>query len=203
MGESEINSTVKDAAIRRLQRFTVGWMIVEVTIALIAAIHAHSVALAAFGGDSAIELFSAAVVLARFRATGRISETLATTITGWLLVALAAYIGAHSLYVLVAAETKPEASYLGIGLLIVAALVMPWLSRRKRLLATAINSSALRADAVQSSICGYMAWIALAGLLLNAFTRFRWADPVAALCLLPVIIKEASESFRGRSCDST
>ena len=84
-------------AIRPIQRFTVGWMIVEVMIALIAAIHAHSVALAAFGGDSAIELFSAAVVLARFRATDGVSETLTTTITGWLLVALAAYSAAGAL----------------------------------------------------------------------------------------------------------
>ena len=191
------------SAIRRVQWFTVAWMIVEVVIALIAAIRAHSVALAAFGGDSAIELLSAAVVLARFRATRRISETLATKITGWLLVALAAYIASHSLYTLLAAQSKPEPSYLGIGLLVAAAVVMPWLGRRKRLLATATNSSALRDDAAQSSICGYLAWIALAGLLTNGLLHVSWADPVAALCLLPIIIEEAKESFHGRSCECT
>ena len=200
MAESVINS---NAAVRRIQWFSVGWMTIEVVIALIAAVRAHSVALAAFGGDSAIELLSAAVVLARFRATRGISERLATKITGWLLVALAAYIVAHSLYTLLAAESKPEVSYLGIGLLLAATVVMPWLGRRKRQLATATNSSALRADAAQSSICAYLSWIAVAGLVLNAVIHTSWADPIAALCLLPIIIKEAKESFRGRFCDCT
>lgn len=80
---------------------------------------------------------------------------------------------------------------------------MPWLGRRKRLLADATNSSALRDDAVQSSICAYLAWIALAGLLLNALLHVSWADPVAAIGLLPIIVKEAKESFRGRSCECT
>lgn len=191
------------AAIRRIQWFTVGWMTIEVVIALIAAVRAHSVALAAFGGDSAIELSSASAVLARFRATRGISERLATKITGWLLVALAAYIAAHSLYTLLAAESKPEVSYLGIGLLIAAAVVMPWLGRRKRQLATATNSSALRADAAQSSICAYLSWIALAGLLLNAVAHASWADPVSALGLLPIIVKDAKESLQGRSCECT
>lgn len=198
MVESAINS---HTAVRRIQWFTVGWMTIEVVIALIAAIRAHSVAVAAFGADSAIELLSAAVVLGRFRAARGISEILATKITGWLLVALAAYVASHSLYSLLAAQSKPEVTYLGIGLLIAAAVVMPWLGRRKRLLATATNSSALRDDAVQSSICGDLAWITLAGLLLNAVLGVSWADPVAALCLLPIIISEAKESFRGRSCD--
>lgn len=202
MTELAINRLAETAAaIRRIQWFTVGWMTIEVVIALIAAVRAHSVALAAFGGDSAIELLSAAVVLARFRATREVSETLATKITGWLLVALAAYVASQSLYTLLAAQSNPEPSYLGIGLLVSSAVVMPWLARRKRALATATNSSALRDDAVQSSICAYLAWIALAGLLLNALVHASWADPVAALCLLPIIIKEANESIRGRSCD--
>jgi divalent metal cation (Fe/Co/Zn/Cd) transporter len=195
MVESVINSNAKHAAIRRIQWLTIGWMTVEVVIALIAALRAHSVALTAFGGDSAIELLSAAAVLARFRATGGISETLAKKITGWLLAALAAYIAADSLYILLVAKSKPEPSYLGIELLVAAAVIMPWLGRRKRLLAAATNSSALRDDAVQSSICAYLAWIALAGLLLNAVVHVAWADPVAALCLLPIIVKEANESM--------
>ncbi len=188
-------------AIRGVQWLTVGWMTIEVGIALVAALRAHSVALAAFGGDSAIELLSAAVVLARFHSTGRVTEKLAGRITGWLLVALGVYITVQSLYTLIVAKSKPEPSYLGIGLLLVAALVMPWLARRKRQLGIATNSAALRADAVQSSICGYLSWIALAGLLLNALVHAAWADPVAALGLLPIIIKEAKESFQGRLCE--
>jgi divalent metal cation (Fe/Co/Zn/Cd) transporter len=189
------------SAIRRIQWLTVGWMTIEVGIALVAALRAHSVVLAAFGGDSVIELLSAAVVLARFHSTSRVTEKSAGKITGWLLIALGAYITVQSLYVLGIAESKPEPSYPGIGLLLVAALVMPWLARRKRQLGITTNSVALRADAAQSSICGYLSWVALAGLLLNALAHASWADPVAALGLLPIIIKEAKESLQACSCE--
>jgi divalent metal cation (Fe/Co/Zn/Cd) transporter len=202
MVESSITRTDETAlAIRRVQWFTIVWMAIEVAVAFVAAIRAHSVTLAAFGGDSAIELLSAAVVLARFHSARRITEKLASKFTGWLLVSLAIYIAAGSLYTLIASESKPKPSYLGIGLLFAAAVVMPWLARRKRVLAVATNSSALRADAAQSSICSYLSWIALAGLILNAVLHASWADPVAALGLLPIVIKEANESFHGRSCD--
>jgi len=201
MVESPITQTDElELAIRRIQWFTIIWMAVEVAVAFMAAIRAHSVALAAFGGDSAIELLSAAVVLVRFRSPRWITEQFASKITAWLLVALAAYIAAHSLYTLIAAESKPGPSYVGIGLLPAAALVMPWLGRRKRQLAIATKSSALQADAAQSSLCAYLSWIALAGLLLNAVAHLPWADPIAALGLLPIVIKEAKESFEGRAC---
>jgi divalent metal cation (Fe/Co/Zn/Cd) transporter len=202
MVESSITRTHETAlAIRRIQWFTIVWMAIEVAVAFIAAIRAHSVALAAFGGDSAIELLSAAVVLARFHSSHRITEKMASKFTGWLLVLLAIYIAADSLYTLIGTESKPNPSYLGIGLLFTAAVIMPWLARRKRMLAVETNSSALRADAAQSSICSYLSWIALAGVLLNAALHASWADPVAALGLLPIVIKEAKKSFHGRSCD--
>ena len=147
--------------IHRIQWFTIVWMAIEVAVAVIAAIRAHSVALGAFGGDGAIELLSATVVLTRFRLTHRITERLARKFTGWFLVLLAAYIATDSFYTLIAGESKPKPSYsyMGIGLLCSAAVVMPWLARRKRMLAAATNSSALRADAAQSSICAYLSWI--------------------------------------------
>ena|SRR5229473_6012107 len=85
---------------------------------------------------------------------------------------------------------SPEPSYLGIGLLVAAVIVMPWLSNQKRSLAARISSASLKADAVQSSMCGYLAWIALGGLALNAFFKLSWADPVAALLLLPIVVRE-------------
>jgi divalent metal cation (Fe/Co/Zn/Cd) transporter len=201
MLESLITQTDEnELTIRRIQWFTIIWMAIEVVVALIAACLAHSVALAAFGGDSAIELLSAAVVLVRFRTPSWITEHSASRITGWLLVALAAYIAIHSLYTLIAAESKPEPSYVGIGLLVAAALVMPWLGRRKRQLAMLTKSSALQADAAQSSLCAYLSWIALAGLFLNAVAHLTWADPVAALGLLPIVIKEAKQAFEGSTC---
>ena len=201
MVESPIIRTVDtELAIRRIQWFTIIWMALEVAVAFVAAVRAHSVALAAFGGDSAIELLSAAVVLARFRSPRWITEQFASKIAAWLLVTLAGYIAAHSLYTLIAAESKPEPSYLGIGLLFAAALVMPWLGRRKRQLAITTKSSALQADAAQSSLCAYLSWIALAGLLLNAVAHLPWADPLAALGLLPIVVKEAKEAFEERAC---
>ena len=201
MVESLVTQTDEtELAIRRIQWFTIIWMAIEVAVAFMAAIRAHSVALTAFGGDSAIELMSAAVVLARFRSPRWITEQFASKITGWLLVGLAAYIAARSLYTLIAAEPKPEPSYVGIGLLFAAALVMPRLGRRKRQLAIATKSSALQADAAQSSLCAYLSWIALAGLLLNAVAHTAWADPTAALGLLPFVIKEAKEALEGRAC---
>ena len=184
----------------RIQWLTVAWMVVEVLVSLVAAVRSGNVAIGAFGGDSAIELSSAAAVLWRLRSTQERSEATATKITGWLLIALAVFILCQSLYSLFGTASKPQASYLGIALLVAAALVMPWLGRRKRQLAFIANSSSLRADAAQSSICGYMSWIALAGLLLSAFARLPWADPVAALVLLPIILKEAKEALEGRAC---
>jgi divalent metal cation (Fe/Co/Zn/Cd) transporter len=172
-------------------------MAIEVAVAFTTAIRAHSVALAAFGGDSTIELLSAVVVLARFHSARTITEKLASKFTGWLLVSLAIYIAADSLYTLIAAESKPKPSYLGIGLLFAAAVVMPWLASRKRALAIAIatNSSSLRADAAQSSICSYLSWIALAGLILNAVLHASWADPVAALGCFQSSSKKQRRAF--------
>ena len=196
------NTPVEDlsTAIRHIQWFTIAWMLIETVVALFAAVSAHSVALAAFGADSGIEMFSAATVLWRFRSARQHAEVTASKITAWLLVALAVYIAADSAYMLLPSNRKAEESYLGIALLGAAAVVMQWLGRRKRQLAAIANSSSLRSDAAQSSICGYMAWIALFGLLLNAFVHVSWADPAAALCLVPIVIKEAKEAFEGHDC---
>jgi divalent metal cation (Fe/Co/Zn/Cd) transporter len=193
-------STSYVGAIERVQWFTIVWMSIEVGAPLFTAISARSVALAAFGADSAIELLSAVTVLWRFRAGRQHAETTATKITGWLLIALVVYIATSSLYALIL-HRKAEASYLGMSVLLAAALIMPWLGKQKRRLAVAANSTALRADAAQSSVCAYLAWIALAGLLLNAFAHLRWADALAALCLIPFVVKEAKEAFEGRTCE--
>jgi len=88
-------------------------------------------------------------------------------------------------------------------LLILAAAVMPWLARQKRQLSAATGSAALRADAAESLVCGYLALIALAGLVANALWKLSWADPVAALLLLPLITREGWEAVRGKPCCAT
>jgi divalent metal cation (Fe/Co/Zn/Cd) transporter len=175
-------------------------MAVEFVGAAVAGLRAHSVALMAFGADSGIEMLSAAVVLRRFGSRLHVAEATASRMNAWLLVALAVYIVADSGYVLFATGVKPEPSYFGMAVLIASAVAMPWFARRKRTLADATHSSSLRADAAQSSVCAYLAWIALAGLALNAVAGVAWADPLAALALLPLVIKEARDAYAGKAC---
>ncbi len=194
------NSSKQQAsAVRMLQLFTIGWMCVELGVALFAGIRACSVALTAFGADSGIELLSAFVVLRRF-ASGPISERRAAQISAVLLYVLAAYILVTSVLILMSTRLQPEPTVLGIGLLIAAAIIMPLLGRAMKKLAAETGSRALRADVAQSNICAYMSWIALAGLLVNSFFRLARADSAAALLLLPIVLKEARDARKGEVC---
>jgi len=173
------------------------WMSVEAAVSLGAAWAAHSPALLAFGGDSAIEVLSAAVVFWRFRSKSNASraEERAARIAGGLLIALAVSVGLASTLALLGYR-EPRPSLVGIALLVVAGTLMPWLASQKRRLAAVTFSASLKADAVESALCGYLAWIALAGLAVNAIWGKSWADPVAALALTPLILREGWEAIR-------
>jgi divalent metal cation (Fe/Co/Zn/Cd) transporter len=171
-------------------------MSVEAAVSLGAAWTSRSPALLAFGGDSMIELLSAAVVFLRFRSASSplLTEKRAARLAGGLLFALAAYVVFVSgLFLLGYAEARP--SIVGIALLALAAIVMPWLAGQKRKLAILASSASLKADAAESALCGYLAWIALAGLVVNAIWGKSWADPVAALALTPLIAREGWEAI--------
>jgi len=165
-------------------------------VSLFAAWRAHSPALLAFGGDSAIELFSAVVVLWRFRASAAAhgdAERRAARLVGALLFALAAYVVVTSVTSLLG-YSEPKPTFLGIAILVAAAVVMPLLAKEKRRLSGATGSAALRADAAQSALCAYLSLIALAGLAINAIWHVKWADPSAALAVLPLIVWEGREA---------
>ena len=183
-----------------VQTITIVWMAIEFGISLYAGIQAHSIALTAFGADSAIELLSALIVLRRF-ALGPSTERQAARLSGFLLYALATYILITSALSLFKHQPQPEPTVLGIAILAAAAIIMPLLGRAKKRLAVQTVSRALRADAAQSNICAYMSWIALAGLLLNFLFHIPWADSAAALLLLPIVLKEAREAGKGEACD--
>jgi divalent metal cation (Fe/Co/Zn/Cd) transporter len=187
--------------IQRIQAITIVWMSIEAGVSLWAAWRARSPALLAFGGDSAIELLSATVVLWRFRRrlSDEHAERRAARIAGVLLVILALYVMVASAATLLG-YSKPRSSYPGVIVLIAAALVMPWLAREKRRLSSATGSAALRADAAESMLCAYLAVIALAGLAGHGFFGVAWADPVAALAVVPLIVWEARQSIRGKPC---
>lgn len=189
--------------ILRLQILTVLWMSIEAIIALTTGWSAKSSALLGFGGDSAVELLSAIVVLWRFRSKSDSTEKdekLAARVAGALLLVVAGFvILSAGLSLFGYRESRPTVA--GIALLIAAAIGMPWLASQKRKLAIQVASASLRADATESALCGYLSLIALGGLLANAIFHVRWADPVAGLALVPLITREAWLAIRtSRHC---
>ena len=141
--------------VRTVQVMTIAWMSIEAAVSLFTAWQARSAALLAFGGDSAIELASAVVVLWRFSADAASEETerRAGWIAGALLFALAVSVFVTSV-VTVLGYSEPKTSFLGIAILMLAAVVMPLLAREKRRLSAQTGSAALRADAAESALCG-------------------------------------------------
>jgi divalent metal cation (Fe/Co/Zn/Cd) transporter len=202
---ASISPVADQVSLRRIQQIqiiTIVWMSVETVVSLTAAKAARSPSLLAFGGDSAIELLSAAVVLWRFhapQAPGR-AEHVASRIAGVLLFVLVLYVIAVSAMCLLE-QRAPRPTFVGVVILIAAATIMPLLAKTKRKLSAATGSAALRADAAQSGLCAYLSLIALMGLVANAVWRVNWADPIAALAITPLILWEAKEAMRGRACE--
>jgi divalent metal cation (Fe/Co/Zn/Cd) transporter len=193
---------------RVAQTVTLGWMLIEGVVAVGAGILAHSVALTAFGLDSFIELFSAAVVLRRLlerseveeRGSRTPGERTASRLVGWALYLLIAYI-------VVAAAAgillglRPAASPVGLGLTIASIAIMAVLWRWRLSLADRLGSPALRGDAACSVVCLYLALATLAGLALNSWFGWWWADPIAGLALIWWIRGEAKEALEASTPD--
>lgn len=189
---------------RHLEYFTIGYNSLEGLIAVVAGLIAGSVALVGFGFDSLIEVTSGGVLLWRLHADVDESrrervEAISLRIVGVCFVLLAIYLSYDSIKSLIRREA-PEESLVGIGLAAVSLVVMPLLVRAKRKVARGINSSALMADSKQTELCTYLSAILLVGLLLNATLGWWWADPVAALIMVPIIAREGVEALRGETC---
>ena len=175
-------------------------MSIEAAVSLRAAWMARSPALAAFGGDSTIELLSAVVVLWRFRTgASEHAERRAARIAGGLLAALAVYVVLAAVMSLLG-YSEPGPSYWGMAVLVGAALIMPVLAKEKRRLSAMTGSAALRADAAESALCAYLSIVALMGLAVHAIWHVAWADPVAALLITPLIVVEAWKAMHGKAC---
>ncbi len=183
---------------RLLQYFTISWNSLEAIVGISFGIIAGSIALVGFGVDSVIESSSGAIILWRLFA-GEEHERLALRLVGVSLLALAAYVAFDAVKSLIFQE-RPDESYVGIGLAIVSLIVMPLLAREKRTVAARLNSRAMHADSRQTSICAYLSAILLVGLLLNALVGWWWADPFAALVMIPIIAKEGIEALQGKTC---
>lgn len=183
---------------RTLEYFTIGWNSLEAVIAISFGIIAGSVALFGFGIDSIIESSSGAILLWRLFA-GEEKERLALRLVGVSLLALAAYVTFDAVKSLIFQE-RPDESYVGIGLAAASLIVMPILAKEKRKVAARLSSRAMQADSRQTSICAYLSAILLGGLTLNALVGWWWADPIAALVMIPIIAKEGIEALQGRTC---
>lgn len=182
---------------------SLGYNCLEGVIAIGAGIVAGSIALLGFGLDSFIELAAGGTALWRLYSdhdvdSRALAERLALRVIGALFLALGTYVAADAAHAL-ATRAAPQESLVGIVLAALSLAVMPLLARAKRRVAFAMESGALAAEARQTVFCTYLSAILLAGLLLNAAAGWWWADSVAALAMVPFLVKEGLEGVRGRS----
>jgi divalent metal cation (Fe/Co/Zn/Cd) transporter len=197
---------VREATVRRgirLGYVTILYNSFEAIGSLVAGVLAGSVALVGFGADSVIEVVAAAAAQWRLRADVRedrrkVVERVTHRIVGVSFIALGVYISADSALALLNTE-PPEKSLFGIGVLVLSIIVMPLLAAAKTTVAHGIGSKALRAEARQTSLCAWLSVIALTGVGLNALLGWWWADPVAALGMVPIIFKEGIEGVRAEA----
>jgi divalent metal cation (Fe/Co/Zn/Cd) transporter len=190
---------------RRLEYLTIAWNGFEAAVALIAGLIAGSVALVGFGLDSVIETMSAGILLWRLRVDSKPeqrerSDQLARRLVGACFLLLAAYVTLESIRALWVHE-RAERSLAGILIAVAAVIVMPLLGRAKRRVAAELGSRSLHADSRQADFCAYLSAILLVGLLLNTLFGWWWADPVAALVMVPIIAREGVQGLRGEPCD--
>src|SRR5258708_5310413 len=189
---------------RRLEYFTIVWNALEGVVAVVAGAIAGSISLVGFGIDSFIEVTSGSVLLWRMSVDEEVqhrelNERRALRIVCVFFLLLAAFLAYQSVLGLWVRRAPPHRTP-GIVLACVSLVVMPLLSRAKRKVGRALGSAAMHADAKQTEFCTYLSAILLAGLLLNAFFGLWWADPVAALIMVPIIAKEGIDGLRGRAC---
>ena len=187
-----------------LEYFTVAYNSLEAAVALIAGIVAGSIALVGFGLDSLVEVTSAAALLWRLHGDtdeGKREhmESMALKVVGACFLVLSVYVAYEAAATLLL-RRAPERSLPGIAIAALSLVVMPFLARAKRRVAGRISSAALRADARQTDFCMYLSAILLAGLALNALLGWWWADPAAALAMVPIIAREGWNTLRGKPC---
>jgi len=183
---------------RRLEYLTICWNSLEAVFAIGAGAIAGSIALVGFGADSVIEVSSGAIMLWRL-VSGEHRERLALKLIGISFIALAAYVTFDAVKSLWFREV-PDATYAGIAIAALSLIVMPLLARAKRKVAADLNSGAMLADSRQTDICAYLSGILLAGLGINMMFGWWFADPIAALVMVPIIASEGIHGLRGQSC---
>lgn len=190
----------------RLEYLTVAWMLVEAAVAIWSGVQAASVSLLAFGIDSLIELASAGLLIWRLttelhhgQVFGETAERTASRIAGGLLLALAAYVVAAAGWKLWM-RTGQTFSWPGLVVTLLALPVMYGLARQKIAIAEALDSRAMRADAMESVTCGWLSLVVVVGLVAEGLTGAWWVDAVTSLGIVGFLVKEGREALSGEDC---
>ena len=205
LGSRPQNSGERDRLVRRAKQLAwlgVGWHGVEAAIAIGAGLIAGSIALIGFGADSLIESFAGFILLWRFaasRVTSEDAERWAQKLISISFYVIAAYVGFEAVRSLLTGD-RPEASWVGIGLAAITLVTMPPLAIAKGRIGEKLGSSATKSEGQQNMLCAYLSAALLVGLGANALFGLWWADPVTALVIAGVAVKEGRESWRGDSC---
>jgi divalent metal cation (Fe/Co/Zn/Cd) transporter len=184
-----------------LEYLTIGWNTAEAFVAVAFGLAAGSIALIGFGLDSLIEVFAASVVVWQLRGdTGEGRERRALRLIAVSFFALGAYVTGEAVYDLVA-RARPGESIAGIALAVISLVVMPLLGIAKRRTGRLLGSATLVADAAETFLCSYLSAILLVGLVLNATVGWWWADPLAALGIAALAVREGLEAWQGNGHD--
>jgi divalent metal cation (Fe/Co/Zn/Cd) transporter len=195
----------RDRLVRRARALAwlgMAWHLIEAAVAIGAGLAAGSMALIGFGADSLVETAAGVVLLWRLaapRAACERSERRAQVLIGASFYALGAYVAVEAVRSL-ADAARPEASAVGIALAVATLATMPPLARAKERVAHRLGSSATRAEGRQNLVCAYLAAALLVGLSANAVLGWWWADPVTALLIAAVAVREGRDAWRGRAC---
>jgi divalent metal cation (Fe/Co/Zn/Cd) transporter len=202
-GAIRLNERERDVRYARLLAWTsLAWMTAEGVIAVVAGIAAGSIALIGFGIDSAIEGMASAVIIWRFWGARSLSETAerrAQKLVAVQFFILAPYVTVEAVRALLTGH-EADTSWLGIGLTVASAALMPAFAIAKRRVGERLGSAATAAEGTQNMLCAYLSVAVLAGLLGNALIGWWWLDPVAALFIAYVAVREGREAWRGEEC---
>ena len=187
---------------RLLSWLSLAWMGTEGVVGIATGVIAGSIALTGFGINSFVEGFASVVIVWRFsgaRLHSESAEARAHRIVAVQFFILAPYVAYEAISKLWHGD-QPETSWLGIALVATSAIGMPLLGRAKRNLGHQLGSGATHGEGTQNILCGYLALAVLVGLLGNTLLGWWWLDPVAALAIAALAIREGRESWRGESC---
>jgi divalent metal cation (Fe/Co/Zn/Cd) transporter len=188
--------------VKLLSWLSLAWMTVEGAVAIVAGIVAGSIALIGFGLDSGIEGVASLIIIWRFtgsRVFSEAAENRAQKLVAAQFFILAPYVAFEAVQALATSEVA-DISWVGIGLSIGSVIVMPWLGIAKQRLADEMGSAATAGEGRQNMLCAYLAAALLVGLLGNAVVGAWWLDPIVALGIAAVAVREGLEAWRGEGC---